>query len=140
MVTYIFFTSHPIASNSKNINFQPKFVVSQYIFRQIICWQSRGTTTLMEVKLDYFRGHGSTTAVAVKNQVQLKKLRIAKFIQKLKKKFTATSVVLPQPRKQCNFTSITVVVPRLYLQMIWRKIYLDYIQVDKILVDIIQVD
>ena len=31
-------------------------------------------------------------------------------------------MVLPQPRKQCNFTSITVVVPRLYLQMIWRNV------------------
>ena len=32
-----------------------------------------------EVKLHYFRGRDSTTAVAVKNQVQLKNLRIAKF-------------------------------------------------------------
>ena len=37
------------------------------------------------------------------------------------KKFTATAVVLPWPRKQCNFTSITMVVPRLYLQMIWQN-------------------
>ena len=58
-----------------------------YIFRQIICWQSHGTTTVTEVKLHYFHGRGSTTVVAVKNQVQLKKLRIAKFIQKWKKKF-----------------------------------------------------
>ena len=41
----------------------------------------------MELKLCYFRGRGNTTAVAVKNQVLLKKLRIAKFIQKSKKKF-----------------------------------------------------
>ena len=27
------------------------------------------TTMVTEVKLDYFRGYGSTTAVAVKNQV-----------------------------------------------------------------------
>ena len=32
----------------------------------------------------------------------------------------ALTMVLPQPQNQCNFTSITVVVPRLYLQMIWR--------------------
>ena len=37
-------------------------------------------------KITLFPGHGSTTVVAVKNQVQLKKLRIAKFIQKWKKK------------------------------------------------------
>ena len=52
------------------------------IIYQIICWQSRGPTKLREVKLDYFRGCGSTMAVAVNNQVQLKKLRISKFIQK----------------------------------------------------------
>ena len=34
--------------------------------------------------------------------------------------FTATVMVLPRPWKQCNFTSVTVVVPRLYQQMIWR--------------------
>ena len=62
------------------------------VFRQIICWQSRGTTTVMEVKLHYFRGHGNTTVVVVKNQVQLKKLRITKFIQKWKKK-----MLQPQP-------------------------------------------
>ena len=61
------------------------------IFRQIICRQSRGTTTVMEVKLHYFRCCGSAMVVAVKNQVQLKKLRIAKFIQKWKKK-----ILLPQ--------------------------------------------
>ena len=38
--------------------------------------------------------------------------------------FTATAVVLPRPRKQCNFSSVTVVVPRLYQQMIWRIMYL----------------
>ena len=37
------------------------------------------------------------------------------------KNFTATAMVLPRPRKKWNFTSITVVVPRLYLQMIWRN-------------------
>ena len=37
---------------------------------------------VMKVKLQYYRDHDSTTVVAVKNQVQLKKLRIAKFIQK----------------------------------------------------------
>ena len=36
--------------------------------------------------------------------------------------FTATAVVLPRPRKQCNFTSVTMVLPRLYQQMIWRNI------------------
>ena len=61
-------------------------LIADLIFRQIICWQSRGTTTVTEVKLHYFRGRGSTMAVAVKIQVQLKKLRIAKFIQKWKKK------------------------------------------------------
>ena len=35
--------------------------------------------------------------------------------------FTATAMVLPRPR--CNSTSITVVVPRLYQQMIWRIIF-----------------
>ena len=39
------------------------------------------------------------------------------------KYFTATAVVLPLPRKQCNFTAVTVVVPRLYQQMIWRIIF-----------------
>ena len=34
--------------------------------------------------------------------------------------FTATTMVLSWPRKKCNFTSVTVVVPRLYQQMIWR--------------------
>ena len=42
------------------------FMYFQGIFRKIICWQSRGTTMVMEVKLHYFRGRGSTTAVAVK--------------------------------------------------------------------------
>ena len=37
--------------------------------------------------------------------------------------FTASAMVLPQPRKKCNFTSVTVVVPRLYLQMIWRIVW-----------------
>ena len=36
--------------------------------------------------------------------------------------FTAITVVLPWPQKQCNFTSITLVVPRLYQQMIWRNV------------------
>ena len=94
------------------------------IFRQIICWQSRGTATVMEVKLQHFLGRGSTTVVAVKNQVQLKKLRIAKFLQKWKKNFfTATDVVLPQSRKQCDFTSVTTVEPRLYQQMIWWYLF-----------------
>ena len=44
-----------------------------------------------EVKLHYFHGHGSTTVVAVKNQVYLKNLRIAKFIQKWKKKILLPS-------------------------------------------------
>ena len=35
------------------------------------------------------------------------------------KYFTATGMVLPPPWKWCNFTSITMVVPRLYLHMIW---------------------
>ena len=35
--------------------------------------------------------------------------------------FTATAMVLPRPWKQCNFFSITVVVPRLYQPMIWRN-------------------
>ena len=56
------------------------------VIRQIICWQSRGSTTVTEVKLHYFRGCGSTTVEAVKNQVLLNKLRISKFIQKWKKK------------------------------------------------------
>ena len=47
---------------------------------------------VMEVKLHYYRGRGSTTVVAVKNQVLLKKLRIAKFIQKWKK-----NILLPLP-------------------------------------------
>ena len=53
----------------------------------------------------------------VENQVvQQKKLRITKFIQKWKKKFfTANALVLPQPRKQCNFTSVTMVVQRYYV-------------------------
>ena len=38
-------------------------------FRQIICWYSRGNTTVTEVKLHYFRDYGSTTVVAVKKQV-----------------------------------------------------------------------
>ena len=94
-------------------------IIDDEIICQIICWLSRGTTMVMEVKLDYFHGCGSTTVVALKNQVQLKKLRIAKFIQKWKKKFfTAIAMVLPRPRKQCNFTSVTVVLPRFYQQMI----------------------
>ena len=44
------------------------------------------------------------------------------------KNFTATGVVLPQPWKQCNFTSITLVVPRLYLHMIWRKMFPNIVQ------------
>ena len=38
--------------------------------------------------------------------------------------FTATGMVLPWPWKWCNFTSVTVVVPRLYQQMIWRNTHL----------------
>ena len=34
--------------------------------------------------------------------------------------FTATAVVLPRPRKQCNFNFVTRLVPRYYLRMIWR--------------------
>ena len=69
---------------------------------------------VMEVKLHYFNGHGSTMAVAIKNQAQLKKLRIAKFIKKWKKKNLL-------PRKQCNFTFVTVVALWLYQQMIWQN-------------------
>ena len=35
---------------------------------------------------------------------------------------TATAVVLPRPRKQCNFTCITVIVPLYYMQMIWQNV------------------
>ena len=48
---------------------KPGFSFPQDIFGQIICWYSRSTTTVMEVKLHYFCGCGSTMAVAVKNQV-----------------------------------------------------------------------
>ena len=41
-------------------------LIADLIFRQIICWQSRGTTKVTEVKLHYFHGCGSTMAVAVK--------------------------------------------------------------------------
>ena len=43
---------------------------AQESFSQIICWSIWVTTTVMEVKLHNFRGRGSTTVVAVKNQVQ----------------------------------------------------------------------
>ena len=42
-------------------------VICEQTIRQIICWYSRGSTTVTEVKLHYFRGHGSTTAMEVKN-------------------------------------------------------------------------
>ena len=104
-------------------NFKKMLSPYSKAFRQIICWQSPGTTTVTEVKLHYFRGRGSTTVVAVKKQVQLKNLRIAKFIQKWKKKF-----LRPLPWKQRNFTSITVVLPRLYQQMIWRIIFFYFLK------------
>ena len=46
------------------------------VIRQIICWVSRGTTMVMEVKLPYFHGRGSTTVVAVKKSSIAQKLRI----------------------------------------------------------------
>ena len=78
-------------SSVQEVNGRWSTARSNITFRQIICWWSRGTTMLMEVKLHYFHGHGSTTAVAVKNQVKLKKLRIAKFFQKWKK-----NILLPR--------------------------------------------
>ena len=84
-------------------------IVIRKIFRQIICWQSRSTTTVTAVKLHYFRGRGSTMAVAVKNQVQLKKLRIAKFIQKWKKNF-----LLPLPWYYHGHGSSVISFPSLW--------------------------
>ena len=40
--------------------------IIEVTFRKIICWWSHSSTTVMEVKLHYFRGRGSTMAVAVK--------------------------------------------------------------------------
>ena len=64
----------------------------------------------MEVKSHYFCGRGSTTAVAVKNQVQLKKLRIAKFIQKWKKK-----ILLPRPWYYHDHGSSVILLPSPWL-------------------------
>ena len=81
-------------------------------------------TMVTEVKSHYFRGRGSTTSVAVKKFFFhfWRNLAILSFLS-YTWLFTATTVVLPRPRKCCNFTSITVAVPRLYQQMIWRNIY-----------------
>ena len=52
---------------------------------------------LMEVKLPYFHGRGSTTVVAVKKSSIAQKLRIHSEMEE--KNFTAVTMVLPWPRK-----------------------------------------
>ena len=49
---------------------------SKEVICQIICWWSRGTTMVMEVKLPYFHGRASTTVMAVKKSSIAQKLRI----------------------------------------------------------------
>ena len=49
---------------------------SKEVICQIICWWSRGTNMVMEVKLPYFHGRASTTVMAVKKSSIAQKLRI----------------------------------------------------------------
>ena len=72
--------------------------------------------TLLLWRWQYHGGGSKKSSIAQKAQnCQIHSEMEEKF-------FTATAMVLPRPRKQCNFTSITVVLPRLYQQMIWRII------------------
>ena len=81
----------------------------EVIIRQIICWQYHGTTMVREVNC-------SISADVVvswwKRNYSSKKWK--------KKKIIATAMILPWPRKQYDFTSVTMVVPHYNLQMIWR--------------------
>ena len=63
----------------------------------------------------YYHGGGSKkSSIAQKTQsCQIHSEMEEKF-------FTPTALVLLRPRKQCNFTSVTVVLQRLYQEMIWR--------------------
>ena len=69
-----------------------------------------------ERKLLWIRGRGSTTTTAVKvkkNQVLIaqKPLIYQNHSEMEENFFTSTAMVLPWPWKQCNFTSVTMVVP-----------------------------
>ena len=70
-------------------------------------------------KLLCFCSRGSTM---VENQPQLKSLILPNSFRNGRKIFTATTVVLPRPRKLYSFTSVTMVVPWYYLQMIWQTV------------------
>ena len=71
----------------------------------------------MEVKLHYFHGHGSTTAVAVKIFLPL----LIEFgNSKLFELYLIFHYGTTTAVKTKGFTSVNVVVLRLYQQMIWR--------------------
>ena len=133
--------------NDKNLILQKLSLVFKLLYKLLKRWGYLGTSgrpgrpalpSLAQLSLPnhllveqrYYHGDGSKITLlpwpwqyhgggSKKSSIAQKAQNCQIHSEMEEKIFTATAVVLPRPWKQCNFTSITVVQPGLYQQMIW---------------------